>query len=856
MLITRKTKVPLHWVFYAQMPFVMSITAGFALGTPFLFMMKKFIDNPAAITFLLSIEVFVTTLGGPFANWLSDRVWTRFGRRKVFIVLATVPQALILIAMPFSPDLWTLVILRWCYGIVGDIGSPNQALTMEIVPAKQRGMGSGFFKFQQQLVNLFVFGLIIGRFDDIYFTGPFENLFAVSGEKLIFFACSALFLSVAFFTWFGIAEVEPPHRKRVRDEQRPSENLVKVFLRGFFKDIFHKSLLPLYLLLFAGTFANVGLGLLEPLLYTEQWGYSLQEMGTNIAIGVPIAIVISLFAGWIADKYSKMLAYTGAVVMVMLCRIGWTIFVYNQPGFRPELHEIILFGMLQSTFGMIAGAVSFPLILEYVERNRLGTAGAGMGVFGSTIRNGFTVFVGVYILMWSIWFLPQAGDRVDVVFRQEQIEPRIREQLSNADVPMDNLHLEPVHRPGVDGDSSRHWRIRRSIEDAGDLHKRLKEISTDLSKARLKLQRPTLSPDNKAEVEADIASMEKEQTSIRARLDASAAEFETVLRDALADNLAPAGGEILSAQSNHGGTELVLEMEFVDRIDADITKRTLFEALTFQPVVKGRQTVVSELTRVLETVDLARTAVPGSDDHRARLQIVPVGEPANAARFVLFRDPDFVRIESALIAAGLSGSDAYDFASSLILPIRGFSSPDSSSYDISAASAALDDAPPRLGFTLAFTGGARPLPADALQTRFRSLGDVVSARVTGRFPVFQVELDLVPRLARAAARTSANPVLDARFAELLPTAPKVERDALVNIARRVTEIAASRPVFITAARPVVSSGAVDRQYDYFFSMQYFMIATDVIALLIIAFIIRLEKRGVITRAGALEDANR
>lgn len=856
MLITRKTKIPLHWVFYAQMPFVMAITAGFALGTPFLFMMKKFIDNPAAITFLLSIEVLVTTLGGPFANWLSDRVWTRFGRRKIFIVLANVPMALILVAMPFAPDLWTLVILRWCFGIVSDIGSPNQALTMEIVPARQRGMGSGFFKVQQNIVNLFVFGLIIGRFDDIYFTGPFESLFAVSGEKLIFFACGALFLSVAFFTWFGIHEVEPPVRKRIRDEQKPGENMLKVFLRGFFKDIFHKSLLPLYLLLLAGTFANVGLGLLEPLLYTDQWGYSLQEMGTNVAIGVPLAIGISLFAGWVADKYSKMFAYTGAIILLMFCRIAWTLFVYNKPDFRPELHEIILFGMLQMVFGMIAGAVAFPLILEYVERNRLGTAGAGMGVFGSTIKNSFTMFVGVYLLMWSIWFLPQAGDRVDVVFRQEQVEPQVRERLAQAGLDTGDIHLKPMHRPGVDGDSSRHWRIRRPIEDAGDLHKRLKDISTDLSKTRVKLQRPTLTPEAKAKVEAEIAQMEAEETGIRARLAASAADFETVLRAALADSLAPAGGEILSARSQNGGAELVLEMEFVDPVDADITRKTLFEALTFKPVPKGRETVVGELTRVLETVDLARVAGPGSDDYHARLEITPISEPANGARFVLFRDPDFVSVESALLAAGLPGAAAYDFASSLIPPIRGFSTPDSASYKITSARAALDDAPPRLAFDLAFADGTPPLPPDALENRFGSLGEVASARVTGAFPAFRVELDLAPRFARAAAQASANPVLDARFAELLPDAPKVERDALVNIARRVTEIAASRPVFITAARPIVSSGPADRQYDYFFSMQYFMIATDLVALLIIAFIVRLEKRGVITRAGALEDANR
>jgi len=185
MLITRKTQIPVHWVFYAQIPFVMAIAANFATGAPFLYALKKFIDNPAAITFFLSIEVLVTVLGGPFASWLSDRVWTKFGRRKIFIVISNIPQALALAAMPFAPNLIWLLIFRWTYGIFGDIGTPNQALTMEVVPTKQRGLGSGFFKSQINLVNLVFWWLVFGRLDDVYFTGPLFYIAGVPGEKLV-----------------------------------------------------------------------------------------------------------------------------------------------------------------------------------------------------------------------------------------------------------------------------------------------------------------------------------------------------------------------------------------------------------------------------------------------------------------------------------------------------------------------------------------------------------------------------------------------------------------------------------------------------------------------------------------------
>jgi len=852
MLITRKTKIPQHWVFYAQIPFVMSITAGVALGTPFLFMMKKFIDNPAAITFLLSIEVFVTTLGGPFVNWLSDRVWTRFGRRKIFIVLANIPQALLLFAMPFAPDLMTLVILRWFHGIFGDLSSPNQPLTMEVVPAKQRGMGSGFFKLQQQVVNLFVFGLIVGRFDDIYFTGPFENLFAISGEKLIFFAAAFLTLSVAFFTWFGIHEVEPPVHKRIRDEARPGENLVKVFLRGFFKDIFHKSLLPLYLLLLVGTFVTVGLGIFGPLLYTEQWGYSLQEMGTNVALGVPVGIVISLLAGWIADKYSKMLVYTWSLILGLFAQVIWTLYVYLKPDFRPELHEIVLFGTFQSIFGLIAGAVSFPLILEYVERNRLGTAGAGMGLFGATVRSGFSMAVGVYLLMWSIWFLPQAGDRVRVVFREPQVEAQVKALLQKAGVPLDQLHFKPMHRPGVSGDVSRHWQIRRSVKEAGDLHKRLRDLSTELSKARLKLQRPTLSPGDRAGIDADIARLEKEQDQINSRLDLSSGAFESLVRRALADNLAPAGGEVVAVQSRDAGSALTIDMAFVDDVDADITRRSLFEALTFTQPAK-RQTVTTELTRVLETVDLDRQIEPGTTESRPLIKVMPLGDQANVIRFVLLRDPDFVSLESALIQGGVSGDKATDFVSSIIPPIRGFATQNSSGYQVVEPRLVLDGASPGLVFGLEFADNVPSISASVVQTRFSMLPGVREARVSGDFPSFHVALDLSSDLLRKKAGDAETA---ARLARLLPDSEPTDREMIASIIHRINEIAAAPPVSLTSVQPVVASGPADRQYDYFFSIQLFGFLNYFIGLLIIALILRLEKRGVIVRVGALEDANR
>lgn len=857
MLITRKTKVPLHWVFYAQLPFVMFIMGSFATGAPFLFAMKKFIDNPAAITFLLSIEVFVTTLGGPFCNWLSDRVWTRFGRRKPFILVANILQAAALFAMPFASSLLSLIVLRWCYGIAQDIGSPNQALTMEVVPAKQRGMGAGFFHGQIQIVNLFFWGIVLGRFDDVFFSGPFENLFSVSGETLIFFAGGIVLVSVSIFTWFGIHEVEPPTRRRIRDDRRPGESLFRLFLRGFFGEVLHKSLLPLYLLLMAGTLLTVGLGTLEPLLYTEQWGYSLQEMGTNTAIGASIGIVTAMFAGWLADRTSKLKVYATAMILGLLGRVFWTVFVYQKPDYRPELHEILFFGTVQSVFGLIASAASFPLILEYVERNRLGTAGAGMGFFNSTIKNSFGMFVGFYLVLWSIFFLPQAGDRVQVVFQDEPALAEVRSRVAAGGLDPEKLDFEALHRPGVDGETSRHWAIRRPVDEAGDLHKRLKDLGNKIAKTQLKLQRPKLAPETTAKLQAELEALRAEDAATRERLAASTAEFESRLTRALGPALVPAGGELLDARISEDGAEIALTLDFVEPVAADISRRTLFEALTFRGRVPGRHTVPGELRRFLESVDLARAPDPETGELVPRLAVTPLPAPANALRIELHRDPDFVALESALVAAGRPWTEAYAFVSGIIPPIRGVSRADTAAYTISQVALDTSAENPRLAFDLAFENDSAPdIEAPELRTVFATSGGVRDARVGGAGSRFRVELELAPFSPAPGDTSPADAALAARLRELRPEIGAVEHATLSALVARITQIASTGPVFLTAVRPVPVARPADRQYDFFFSMQVFMILTDILGLLILALIIQLEKRGVIRRVGALEDAQR
>lgn len=844
MLVTRKTKIPVHWVFYAQVPFVMAIAANYATGAPFIYAIKKFLDNPAAITFLLSIEVFVTVLLGPFCSWLSDRVWTRWGRRKLFIIVSNVPQATALILMPFAPDLWWLLALRWIYGIFGEIGTPNQALTMEVVPARQRGLGSGFFTAQINLVNLVFWGVVFGRLDDVYFTGPFFSFAAgVSGEMLVFISGGILLLAICFFTFYGMHEVEPPNRQRIAEERRPGESMLRLFFRSFFREVLGKELLPLYLLLVVGTLANVGLGILGPLLFTEQWGFTKQELGTNIAIGAAYGIILSIFSGWIADRTSKLAVYTVALALGTVAKIAWTLYVFQLPGHRPSLLEALVFGNIQFTFSTLAGVVSFPLILEYVERNRLGTAGAGMGLFNGLIKNAFTMFVGVYLLWWSIFFLPQAGDRVRVVFSDPVPAAALASPLAEAGLAPEQLHVEAVHRPGVEAATSRHWQIRRSIADAGDQHKRLKQLDNTIGRLETKAASPLAKPDAVAALRTEIAALRDERTALRATLDASARDFEARLTSALATRLAAPGSHLRAATLEPDGGTLSLTLAIAEPLSG--------------PLTTEEARALGTLPTALDTLDLARLPADDEGQRYPDLAIEPVPGPDSQIILRVRRDPAFVALELALARANLPPAATFNVLGDLTVVLRAFAGPEPRHYQVAEASATVTapDQPVALDFVLNLAPDAGiVIPgAEAIAASFRELPSLRGAEAA---PLgeqrFRVSLQLSP-LTPAPLPADA---IATRLGVLLPEADPALLASLHGFHTRVEATLAARPFFFHTTRPVTLSEAADRQYDYFFSMQYFMIITDFFGFGVIGLILYLERRGLVRRRGAEEDQKR
>src|SRR6266536_6718008 len=97
----------------------------------------------------------------PTIGALSDRVWTRFGRRRPFMLIGVPLSALFFLAGAFVHDLLLLAAVIFLFSIFFNVAvDPYTALLADIAPLEQRGWLSGL-AVGFQLVSSVAFLVVI-----------------------------------------------------------------------------------------------------------------------------------------------------------------------------------------------------------------------------------------------------------------------------------------------------------------------------------------------------------------------------------------------------------------------------------------------------------------------------------------------------------------------------------------------------------------------------------------------------------------------------------------------------------------------------------------------------------------------
>jgi MFS family permease len=393
---TQHKRIPWRWIVLLQILGQARILALFASGS-MTFTMRKFVESPLIINSISSLDIVFNLLVAAPCLYYSDRIWSRFGRRLPFVLASFFILGGVLLLLPLAGDTVPMVVLVVLWLIFWDVGSTYDTLIMEIIPPEQRGRSSAIGAWLFNAAIMLSAIVISGRFDDVVESSGIT----LPGEQLIYWWGAACLFFCALFVGLCVRERRPTGPP-------PPDHGGGV--KGAFKSLFaEKTLWPIYLLVFSTILISTGLGAIDPLLMTEQWGYSKQDMGTNAFVGGVINLVIVIpLIGLVADKMDRLKMFTIGVVGGLLCQIAYYAFVqFILPDRRPSIEQMILFGQTASAIGQFSGIALMPLLYEYIPRDKMGTAQAGLNFVRSITRLITLNGIGLWVTTYSRWFLPE-----------------------------------------------------------------------------------------------------------------------------------------------------------------------------------------------------------------------------------------------------------------------------------------------------------------------------------------------------------------------------------------------------------------------------------------------------------------
>lgn len=399
---THSPRVPWTWVVWMTGPWMALYFIDNINGAPLTFTIRKFIENPALIGFLTSLNVAFNFLVGVAANYMSDRIWTRWGRRRPFLIFGWTGVAIAMACIPFATNVWALAAIIVAYQFFADLAKPVEPLYNEVIPPGQRGRAASVRNIAQQLIGLVFFGVLLAQFDDVHEFTLLGRDFRLSGETTLYWTGSALIFAIVLFLVFRVRET-PPCERVTREP---------FALRTFFREVFGQRQWWLIYLLYVTPMIAAPTGNFHMLLRTEQLGFSKEQLAYAITFGLVILIVIILpLGGYFADRISRMLLLRIGLIGPAMIEFVFFLHLRFVANYSISLTTLIVYGTLAAAMATCMYIVWGALIFDYIPSERYGTVSAGLTFVGGIVPFLTINFSGLWITGFTKLFgAPGGGD--------------------------------------------------------------------------------------------------------------------------------------------------------------------------------------------------------------------------------------------------------------------------------------------------------------------------------------------------------------------------------------------------------------------------------------------------------------
>jgi Na+/melibiose symporter-like transporter len=311
----------------------------------------------------------------PTVGALSDRIWTRIGRRRPFMLLAIPLSAAFFLAAAGAPDLITLAVAIFLFSIFFNTAiDPYAALLADVAAPTERGILSGV-STGIQLVSQVAFLLVVSR---VAASGtiPSWTYLLVAGLLMVSF----------LVTIVGVPEPRDlaEHRERHSLRDYAGALLQHRDAMRYLLCVF------VYMLAFSAVLPYLTLFIVDDIHQTE--GMALTLSAATLLVTAAAAIAW----GKIADRMG-----TKPVLA-----IGWTLLGVAAVGGTviQTLPETVVVVVLAGIGNGAATAIGWPLLASLVPAERIGVF-AGLKAAADSIAIPLSVVVAAEV------FLPRLGYR-------------------------------------------------------------------------------------------------------------------------------------------------------------------------------------------------------------------------------------------------------------------------------------------------------------------------------------------------------------------------------------------------------------------------------------------------------------
>lgn len=146
----------------------------------------------------------------PIIGYMSDRTWTKLGRRRPFFLYGAILASLALFIMPNSPSLWMAAGMLWIMDASINVSmEPFRAFVGDMLPRNQRGMGYAMQSFFIGVGSVVASALPWMMTNWFNISNQAEAGVVPDSVKFAFYAGGLIFLLAVLWTVYSTKEYSP-----------------------------------------------------------------------------------------------------------------------------------------------------------------------------------------------------------------------------------------------------------------------------------------------------------------------------------------------------------------------------------------------------------------------------------------------------------------------------------------------------------------------------------------------------------------------------------------------------------------------------------------------------------------------